>query len=273
MLLESERLDFVDIATPPHLHAELCLQALGRRLHVLCEKPLVFTRAEFDLLQAQAQRHKRTLFPVHNWKYAPILRKLHALLRAGAVGEIRHLELHALRSKPAAAAGGDASNWRTDRARAGGGILVDHGWHNIYLLCWLAGAAPTRMEAVLQTASRGGADEEATCLLRFPHASALMHLSWRSPVRGQWGLVYGREGSIEMLDDRLVLERKAQPPRTVRFPEKLSAGSAHPEWFAAMLCDFRAALERPALASDFLAEAGVCAKLIEEAYSLARAAP
>ena len=250
------------------------MQALGQRLHVLCEKPLVFTRGEFDLLKAEAQRQKRTLFPVHNWKYAPILLKLHALLRAGAIGEIRHLELHVLRSKPAAvaAAGADPSNWRTDRSRAGGGILVDHGWHNIYLLAWLADAAPTGMQAVMQSAPHGGADEEATCLLRFPRASALMHLSWRSPVREQWGVAYGREGSIELQDDRLLLARKGEPAQTFQFPQKLSAGSAHPEWFAAMLSDFRTALERPAAASVFLEEAGICARLIDQAYADARAA-
>ncbi|MBI5245527.1 MAG: Gfo/Idh/MocA family oxidoreductase [Elusimicrobia bacterium] len=270
-LYAAEKLDFVDIATPPHLHAELCLEALRRRLHVLCEKPLVFTRGEFEALRAQAQRQKRALFPVHNWKYAPALSKLHALLRAGSIGELRHIELHVLRSKPAAASGlGSGSNWRLDRSRAGGGILVDHGWHNIYLLMWLSGAAPVDMQAVLQTASNGLCDEEAACLLRFPRASALMYLSWRSPRRAQWGVAYGRCGSIELLDDRLILSRNSGA-QTFRFPQKLSAGSAHPEWFAAMLPDFRAAIARPASGLEFLEEAGACAALIERAYRAAEA--
>src|SRR5947209_1462615 len=37
---EAGRLDFVDVATPPSDHAAVALEALGRGLHVLCEKPL-----------------------------------------------------------------------------------------------------------------------------------------------------------------------------------------------------------------------------------------
>ncbi|MFA6029932.1 MAG: Gfo/Idh/MocA family oxidoreductase [Elusimicrobiota bacterium] len=265
-LYAAEKLDFVDIATPPYLHFEQCREALKRKLHVLCEKPLVFTRREFETLRADSLKHKRALFPMHNWKYAPIYRKWHELLRAEAVGPIRHIELHVLRKKPAAVAGKDGSNWRLQRSQAGGGILVDHGWHNLYLLVWLMGAAPERMDAVLQTPAGGDADDEATGLLRFPGASALMHLSWRAPVRAQWGTAYGREGSIEMLDDRLVLRSRDGAERTIRFPEKLSAGSAHPEWLRAMLPDFTAACARFDPAEPTLAEAGHCAALIESAY-------
>ena len=266
-LYAAEKLDFVDIATPPHLHYAQCLEALGRRLHVLCEKPLVFSAREFEALKAESLSRKRALFPVHNWKYAPPLMKMHELLRSGAVGELRHLELHVLRRKPAAVAGKGGGNWRTDRAKAGGGILVDHGWHNLYLLSWLMGSAPAGMDAVLHP-PHGAADEEATCLLRFakPPATALMHLSWRAPLRAQWGLAYGRSGSLELQDDRLVLRRGEEPPRTFQFAQKLSAGSSHPEWFAAMLPDFRAALASPAEPSPTLAEAGICAELIERAY-------
>jgi predicted dehydrogenase len=211
---------------------------------------------------------------------------MHELLRSGVIGELRHLELHVLRRRPAAVAGKGGANWRTDRAKAGGGILVDHGWHNLYLLAWLMGAAPTSMDSILLPFGNGLADEEATCLLRFgaptggaapgrrrssspeggAQASALMHLSWRAPLRAQWGIAYGRAGSVELQDDRLVLRRGEEPPKTFQFPQKLSAGSAHPEWFAAMLPDFRVAIERPAAVSETLAEAGVCAALIERAY-------
>src|SRR4051812_29040694 len=40
-LLEKEQgLDFIDISTPPNVHAEIALAALARGIHVLCEKPL-----------------------------------------------------------------------------------------------------------------------------------------------------------------------------------------------------------------------------------------
>src|SRR5215467_7045039 len=45
-LLEREKLDFVDICTPPSSHAPLILRALDRGLHVLSEKPLVSSPAD-----------------------------------------------------------------------------------------------------------------------------------------------------------------------------------------------------------------------------------
>jgi len=41
-MLEREKLDAVSVCSPHHLHAEHCLEALSRGVHVLCEKPLVW---------------------------------------------------------------------------------------------------------------------------------------------------------------------------------------------------------------------------------------
>ncbi|MEK7657350.1 MAG: Gfo/Idh/MocA family oxidoreductase [Elusimicrobiota bacterium] len=266
-LLESESgLDFVDIAAPPFLHAELALRALRRRLHVLCEKPLALSGGEFESLRAEAARQKKALFPVHNWKHCPQFAALRALLREGAVGEIRHLQLHALRRRPASVRSG--SNWRTDRVRAGGGILVDHGWHNLYLACWLMDRAPRSASAFLNFPGHPSeAEDEAVCLVRFEAASAVLVLSWRAPVRGQWGVVYGSSGSVELLDDALLLRRGEDPPQTIRFPERISASSAHPEWFSGTLRDFRSAAAKPEARCAELEEAGYCAALIESLYA------
>src|SRR5947209_4220125 len=43
LLAKEKSLDFLDISTPPHVHAEIALAALGHGLHVLCEKPLTTT--------------------------------------------------------------------------------------------------------------------------------------------------------------------------------------------------------------------------------------
>ena len=255
---------------PPFLHAELALRALRRRLHVLCEKPLALSASEFESLRSEAARQKRALFPVHNWKHCPHFASLHALLREGAIGEVRHLQLHALRRRPAAVRSG--SNWRTDRERAGGGILVDHGWHNLYLACWLMGSAPRSASAFLHAPADAGSEDEAVCLVRFEEASAVLVLSWRSPVRRQWGVVYGSSGSVELLDDALLLRRGEDPPQTIRFPERISASSAHPEWFSATLQDFRSAAAKPEARCAELEEAGFCAALIESMYSAGKEA-
>src|SRR5512140_1980417 len=71
-LLEKEReLDFVDISTPPDAHAGIALAALGRGVHVLCEKPLTTSVEQARALVEAARAHRRVVFPAHNYKHAP----------------------------------------------------------------------------------------------------------------------------------------------------------------------------------------------------------
>ncbi|OGR57905.1 MAG: hypothetical protein A2X36_07530 [Elusimicrobia bacterium GWA2_69_24] len=273
-LLRGEpELDFVDIATPPHLHAAQIGMALQRGCHVLCEKPLTLSTEEFEAVLRRARETRRLVFPVHNWKHAPLFQTLKGLLARGAIGRVRHAEWHVLRTQPAAVAGSGKGNWRTDAKLSGGGILMDHGWHAFYLLGWLLGSAPVSAAGILKPAAgakgEGATDVEATSLIRYGcGASALIHLSWAAPRRDHWGVLYGTTGSIDVLDDRLAMRHGDAPPQSYAFPEGLSKGSAHPEWFAGTLREFAAALR----AGDgdrgeaALEEARHCLRLLGELY-------
>jgi predicted dehydrogenase len=275
LLEEEEGLDFVDIATPPHLHAEQSLLALERRVHVLCEKPLVLRPQDLEALRRESRARRRAVFPVHNWKHAPLLEKLHDLVAGKAVGTARHVEWHVLRAQPSVVVG--KGNWRTDRLLSGGGVLMDHGWHAFYLLGWILGKEPSRAWGVLgfpHAAHKGArvsdSEDEATCLIEYPKATAVAHFTWRSPTRGHWGVVYGSGGTILVQDDRLIVVRDGCPEQTYVFPEPLSKGSAHPEWFQGTLRDFKAATEDLSLAEASLDEAGHCLRLLEQVYRQAR---
>ncbi len=259
-------LDFADVATPPHLHAEQASALLSSGLHVLCEKPLVLDSQDLERLAKLAARKKRTLFAVHNWKHAPLLAKLKALVAQGAVGRPRHFEWHVLRTKPAAVAAHDGTNWRTDSALSGGGILMDHGWHAVYLAAWLLDEAPVRAAGTLLRPKGRGAEDEATCLLEFPSASAVIHLSWRSDARGHQGLLFGEGGRVEISDDALSVVVGGKPEARFHFAEKLSAGSAHPDWFAGSVADFRCSLDSAEIRAQNLLEARACARMIESIY-------
>jgi predicted dehydrogenase len=263
-------IDFVDIATPPHMHAAQCLEALQAKKHVLCEKPLVLKKKDFTELKKAAQKNDRALFTTHNWKHAPIFQKLRTLLDENSIGPISHIEWHTLRKQPAAVAVGKG-NWRTDKKFSGGGILIDHGWHAMYLMCWLAGKKPLGASGVLKFPKANGSkasdtEREATCLIDFGDLSALVHLTWNASSRGHWGVLHGRDGSITLSDDRLDLSRGGKPPTSYAFAEALSKGSAHPDWFSAMLKDFHIAMEKPAKRKENLDEANHCIELIEELY-------
>ena len=126
-LLEQTGLDFVDICTPPSSHAGLIERALTRGLHVLCEKPLVSSPAELDVVSRLAAERARVLHTVHNWHHAPIVRRAAELVRAGAIGPVRRVTWQTMRVRPAAtrdpqrrqlaARSGRRGRWHPDRSR------------------------------------------------------------------------------------------------------------------------------------------------------------
>ena len=136
LMLDGERLDFVDVASPPAWHAATALTALAAGAHVLVEKPLCLAAEEFETLRAAAAGRKGVLMCVHNWKHAAAYRLAHELIKAKRLGEIRYVALDRLRTGPAGVSAGAGGQWRLGAA-SGGGILLDHGWHVFYLMRWL----------------------------------------------------------------------------------------------------------------------------------------
>src|SRR5215467_10380509 len=110
-LLERERLDFVDICTPPSSHAPLILRALDRGLHVLSEKPLVSSPDDLGRVGHAAHVTGRVLHTVHNWHHAPILSLIGDLIRAGEIGRVQRIVWETLRLKPAAAGARATGVW------------------------------------------------------------------------------------------------------------------------------------------------------------------
>ena len=77
---EAPRLDFVDICTPPAMHAEIARQAFARGLHVLCEKPLAVRPQDAMDMLGHALSAGRVLFPCHNYRFAPVVREINRIL-------------------------------------------------------------------------------------------------------------------------------------------------------------------------------------------------
>lgn len=264
LMLDGERLDFVDVASPPAYHAAAALTALAAGAHVLVEKPLSLAAGEFEALRAAASSRGRVLMCVHNWKHAAVYRLAHDLIDAGRLGEIRYLALDRLRTAPAGMETGTGGRWRLGEA-AGGGILVDHGWHVFYLMRWLMGGLdPAAVAAFLGASAAAPVEDVADLRVIFPgDRIAAAHLSWRSPVRRTRAMLYGSEGALEIDGDRVVLTGRCGSSED--FPLTPEADdSYHPAWFARMAADFeRAVLEgvESAVAAENLAEARVALAL------------
>ena len=260
-LADETEIDFVDICTPPALHGEPMLDALARGWHVLSEKPFLLDLVELEKVRGVARERGRAVVPVHNWKYAPIVRRATEMLRADAIGELRAVEIETLRVQDCAAADPDRPNWRRDPAIAGGGVLMDHGWHAIYLARQWFGTEPTDVRATLHRIANAGAEDEATLTLAFPGGRAKIFVTWRADTRRNMMRLVGERSAITIDDDTLRVGRESIP-----FENALSAGSHHADWFAAMLPDVIASFREPKLSWEAFEEAALCLSVIRRTY-------
>ena len=60
-MLAKEKLDIVDVCTPPQIHAPIAIEALGHGCHVLMEKPMALSVADCDSMIEAAQKNNRKL--------------------------------------------------------------------------------------------------------------------------------------------------------------------------------------------------------------------
>jgi predicted dehydrogenase len=268
-LFSSETLDFVDICTPPATHAGLIRQALSADLHVLCEKPLLTETADAERIAAACARAGRIVHTVHNWLNAPACRSISALIDKGEIGSPRSINWQTLRTGPAAGIGSqNETNWRLDPAMAGGGILLDHGWHALYCILRWAGA-PRAVAARLENRrfTQWPIEDTATVALDMSSATAHIHLTWASEQRSNRIEIGGDHGCIIVENERLLLKSGAGEHEWSCTPS-LSEGSHHQDWFMGVAQEFLAAVT--AAGKDNLNDALLCARLIDLAKRSSR---
>jgi predicted dehydrogenase len=267
LMLDGEAPDFVDIASPPGMHAGAARMALAAGAHVLVEKPLALTLRQFDELMALAVARGRVLMCVHNWKYAPAYAVARRAIETGTLGKIRFVSIDRLRSEPAGASG-RGGKWRASAA-SGGGILIDHGWHVFYLMQWLLGeAVPMSISARLEAPAGTDVDDLADLRIRFENgALCRAHLSWRAPVRRTSAIIYGEGASIEIEGDRVVLTERSGKVQDLSVAD-IPDDSYHGAWFSGVAEEFERAMREgaeSAVGKRNLAEARVALMLIEAA--------
>jgi predicted dehydrogenase len=264
-LLQHERLDFVDIATPPAGHAPAIVAAARAGVHVLCEKPLTTSVDEYRAARSAVSRAGVVLHTVHNWKYSEAFLTVRQLLAEGSLGRLHTIAFDTARN---GCASSTSDNWRVQAAVAGGGILVDHGWHTFYLLLALAQEQPSRVRAALARHRYLDAEVEdtAVCHVDFPSLAAEIRLTWAATERRtRWRLV-GDDGELVIDDDRVLLEGKAAR-HAQTLTTALSAGSHHPEWFDGVVDSFRSEIDDPHLRGTNQAEAEWCLLMLNLAYA------
>jgi predicted dehydrogenase len=133
-MLGSIQPDLVLICTPPYTHLPLSLMCLQAGAHVLCEKPLCGSLAEFDHLQQVQKQTGRWISTISQWRFGSAAQHLKQLIEQGAPGKLLLATCHTLWYRDMAYYGVE---WRAQWATAFGGTTTGLGIHLMDLLLWL----------------------------------------------------------------------------------------------------------------------------------------
>lgn len=160
-MLAREKPDAVHICTPHDLHAKMTVEALGRQIHVLCEKPLCISREQLKEVLAAEKRSKATLGVCHQNRYntvnAFVKRYLAEREIKGAHGSVvwkRTAQYY------------DSAAWRGTWEHEGGGALINQALHTFDLMMWLCGE-PRAVAAIRENLTlKGTIEVEDTIAIR-----------------------------------------------------------------------------------------------------------
>lgn len=201
------------VMTPHPSHAPLALACLEAGCHVLVEKPMALHAGEADEMIAAAGRVGRLLAVNLQQRFRPEVRAAKALLAAGELGEIQHVEMTVVWPRTARYYG--MSGWRGTWRGEGGGLLMNQSPHNLDLLCHLAGM-PARVSAWTRTLLHAIETEDtAQAMLEWPNgALGGFHASTAENGQPERLEILGTAGRLELRQGGLVFQRFRQDLRS-----------------------------------------------------------
>lgn len=238
-LPEGERMDFVSIVTPNHMHYGPAKMALENGFHVVCDKPLCFSMEEAKELQKLEADTGLVFALTHNYTGYPMVKQARAMVKKGELGAIRKVVVEYpqgwLSTKLEDSEQKQAS-WRTDPKRSGAaGAMGDIGTHAENLAEYITGLHITELCADLTAFVPGRLlDDDGNVLLRFNNgAKGVLHASQISA--GEENslkiYVYGEKGGLEwhqMEPNSLKVKWLSAPMQILR----TGVGDLHPEAMA-----------------------------------------
>ncbi|MBR5297156.1 MAG: Gfo/Idh/MocA family oxidoreductase [Parabacteroides sp.] len=171
-LPKGERMDFVSIVTPNHLHFDPAIMALEKGFHVVLDKPMTFSLEEAKQLQQKVEETGLILALTHVYSGYPAIKEAKARIANGELGKLRRIYAEYTQgwlSERIELLGGNNAGWRCDPKRSGkAGCIGDIGTHAWHLCEYITGLKVKELCAELNTFVQGRpVDDDGAAFLHF----------------------------------------------------------------------------------------------------------
>jgi predicted dehydrogenase len=223
-----------------HPQAVLVYTSIGEHRHaieiaaqygvsVMVEKPLTISLVDALAIRETARHYKIHVLVNYETTWYASNRAAYDEAQAGRLGAIRRIVIHDGHQGPREiGVPPEFLSWLTDPAQNGAGALYDFGCYGADLATWLMhGESPLTVTAVLnhdKPEIHPRVDDDATVVLTYPHAQAVIQASWNWPFGRKDMEVYGATGyAITVAADKVRLRREHDSDERLTTTSSLSS--------------------------------------------------
>jgi len=158
-LPKDQKLDYILIVTPNHVHFDPAMKAIKAGIPVFCEKPLCLNLKEAETLVDTVRKLHIPFGVAHTYIGHWTSRFSRYIVQSGLIGEVRWVDSYYIQGWLATkleATGQQQASWRVDPKRAGAsGCGGDIGTHALMQLRYVTGLDVTDVSAQLETFVKG----------------------------------------------------------------------------------------------------------------------
>lgn len=207
--LPKQPISIVDICTPPQAHCSLILQALEAGCHVIVEKPLTMTTDEAKTIISRQKNSQAKVTVIHNWLYAPVMRKALSLIKKGSLGEVFSVGIIALQT-PNDPMLANKNHWCHSLP---GGRFGEMLAHPIYILQAILGQLEVKSVHAMKLGSYPWIiSDELRIDLETDESSASIYASFNCARDDAVINIYGMKGILKInLDNDTLVHLKPRP--------------------------------------------------------------
>lgn len=154
-----ERIDFVAITTPNHVHFPVAKAFAEAGFNVACDKPMTFDLKEAEELARIVDKTGIVFALTHNYTGHPLVRQAREMVLGGELGDIQAIRAYYVQGwlRTRLETGGQKqASWRTDPTKSGAaGCFGDIGTHAYNLGRFISGLLPDKVSCQLRTFEPG----------------------------------------------------------------------------------------------------------------------
>jgi len=218
-MLDEAKPDIVWAFIENYRHLEIVQACAPRNINVIFEKPLASTYKDAVAIRSLAQKHNILVMTNYQMAWWPANYAAKSKADSGALGKVFRLRGIVGHGGPGGPTGLNKYffDWLTDPVKNGAGALVDFGCYNALWSLWYLG----RPESVYAQSNQLRPEEfpkvedNSTLVLHYKNGVGIFEGSWDLPRGFQDLEVFGRDGSLYVVNGKVEFRKGKDAPQEV----------------------------------------------------------